>query len=114
MTVCRRSFLKIVHNHTFIHLRGVCADVLLDGAPHGHHAGVLAQRAERQLGPQVAQRLLSHATDVRAARQLNSRVRVRVVELLRQLLQRVRLGLGALRVWCVVRVTETSHLALAM
>ena len=27
-----------VHNHTFIHLRGVCADVLLDGAPHGHHA----------------------------------------------------------------------------
>ena len=30
-----------MHNHTFIHLRGVCADVLLDGAPHGHHAGDL-------------------------------------------------------------------------
>ena len=71
--------ITAVHNHTFIHLRGVCADVLLDGAPHGHHAGVLAQRAERQLGPQVAQRLLSHATDFRAARQLNSRVRVRLV-----------------------------------
>ena len=31
--------VSVVHNHTFIHLRGVCADVLLDGAPHGHHAG---------------------------------------------------------------------------
>jgi hypothetical protein len=56
---------------------------------------------------------LSHATDVRAARQLNSRVRVRLVELLRQLLQRVRLGPGALRVWCVVCATETSHQAAA-
>ena len=31
--------MTIVHNHTFIHLRGVCTDVPLDGAPHGHHAG---------------------------------------------------------------------------
>ena len=50
MTVCRRSFLKIVHNYTFIHLSGVCADVLLDGAPHGHHAGVLAQRGREAAG----------------------------------------------------------------
>ena len=54
-----------VHNHTFVHLRGVCADVLLDGAPHGHHAGVLAQRAERQLGPQATQRFLSRVSSAR-------------------------------------------------